>query len=134
MSDADRDRPRLEPRDEELVRRIAEAYRAPERSAERGAAFQRALEARLDARPRLVRWRLLAGACAAAAAAALLAAPPRLPWTAPEPSVELAREPSAPAAATAEEALLLLVDEPAAEFDDALPAEYVAIEWVAFGG
>ncbi|HKA14579.1 MAG TPA: hypothetical protein VKH41_06150 [Myxococcota bacterium] len=99
--------------DAELVRRIAESYRAPEPSA----AERVALRARIDARlqRRSVRRLWVAGAATAGVAAAIALLRAGEPAVAPAPD------------AAADEALLALAA-PAGAEEEALPDDYQAIE------
>jgi hypothetical protein len=138
MNPADPDRPGLTPEDERLVLLVAEASRPPALGAARRAAFTAELEQRL-ARPPRRGWRsALALAVGTAAAALLLFAAGEQPATRrPERVVaEMPSAPEAPAAngVSAEEALLALDGESAAERDESLPEDYVAIESLLLGG
>ena len=100
-------------RDAELVRRIAESYRPPEPAASARAAFRARVDARIRRRA-MQRW--AAGAATAAAALALVllrGSPP----VAPTPSAD-----------AADDAALLALALPEESEDEALPADYQAIE------
>ncbi len=108
--DADRE---LSRGDAELVRRIGESYRPPEPAASARAAFRARVDARIRRRSVGRRW--AAGAATAAAAVAIVWLRGALPTNAPASD------------ATTDEALLALVL-PAASEEEALPADYQAIE------
>lgn len=103
----------LDPGDAELVRRIAESYRPPEPAASARAAFRARLDARI--RRRAVGRRWAAGAATAAVAVAIVWLRGPLPTDAPA------------SYATSDEALLALAL-PADSEEEALPADYQAIE------
>jgi hypothetical protein len=97
--------------DAELVRSIAESYRPPEPAVSARAAFRARLDARI--RRRAVGRRWVAGAATAAVAVAIVWL--RGPFSSDAPD------------ATSDEALLALAL-PAASEEEALPADYQAIE------
>ena len=99
-------------RDAELVRRIAEHYRPPEPAPSARAAFRAGVDARIRRRA-LQRW--AAGAVTAAAALALVL-------------LRGLPAPLAPTADTPDDAALLALALPDESEDEALPADYQAIE------
>jgi hypothetical protein len=101
--------------DAELVRRIAESYRPPEPAASARAAFRARLDARI--RRRAVGRRWVAGATTAAVAVAVAIVWLRGPFSSDAPAPD----------ATSDEALLALAL-PADSEEEALPADYQAIE------
>src|SRR5262245_52807866 len=103
----------LAPGDAELVRQIAESYRAPELPAPARVAFRACLDARIRRRSARRLW--IAGAVTAFAAAVLVWLRGELPAEAPTPD------------ATSDAALLALAL-PADAEEEVLPADYQAIE------
>lgn len=99
--------------DAELVRRIAESYRPPEPAASARAAFRARLDARI--RRRAVGQRWVVGVATAAAAVALV-------WLRGSPPIET------PVADTATDEALLVLALPAESEEEAMPADYQAIE------
>ena len=137
MSDRHDHETRLAPEEEAFVRRIADAYAPPRRTASERMAFQARLEQRLDGRaPRAhLAWGLAFGAAVVGAAFLLYAdhAPSSMQTASPTVAIETAT-PSADDAAVQREAILALVIDPESGSDAALPAEYEAIASVFLGG
>src|SRR5262249_30882488 len=105
----------LSPGDAALVRQIAESYRAPERTAAARAAFRAGVDARIRRRASDPWWMAGAAAVAVALAAVWLRGPAPL-RRAPERDVR------------AGEALLALALPADSAEDEAMPADYEAIE------
>ncbi|TMA34319.1 MAG: hypothetical protein E6J87_07305 [Deltaproteobacteria bacterium] len=103
----------LDPGDAELVRRIAESYRAPEPPAPARVAFRARVDARIRRRSVRRLWTL--GAATAGAAAMLVWLRGGLPVEAPAPDAEA-------------DAALLALALPADTEEETLPADYQAIE------
>lgn len=117
MSDPQHDKHGLDPGDAELVRRIAESYRPPEREPSARVAFRARVDARVRRQSLGRRWTTVATAAVAASAIALA-------WL----NGPLATDPTAPDDAT-DEALLAFALPAAAEAEEeSLPADYQAIE------
>jgi hypothetical protein len=121
------DRPALGPEDETLVRRVADAYRAPAMSAPARRAFDARLDERLARRrsPRLRPWLVLAPAAAVALTWLVLARAP-LERTHPDAAAVAAADDSDL------EATLVAAND--SDSDDALPDDYEAIATFFLGG
>jgi hypothetical protein len=130
------DERRLASDDDAFVRRVADAYTPPPRTAAQRVAFQAKLEERLQAEGRSRSWMWGAAAVATAAAAFLLisgALDSQIEEPAPQGTMAASEPLPTGHEQAQEEAILAIVIDPDARSEDVLPEDYQAIASVFLG-